>query len=66
MIDITNLLPGGLTLTFAENGQNTGGTLSVLSGGVQKTAFSIVGGVFNASHFSIASDGATGAAIVYH
>jgi hypothetical protein len=66
VIDLTNLLPSGLTVTFAENAQNTGGTLAVLSGGIQKTAVIMTGGVFSQSHFSVASDGGTGSAIGYH
>jgi Ca2+-binding RTX toxin-like protein len=66
LIDITNLLPSGLALAFAENGQNTGGTLTVLSNGVQKAAITLNGGIFNQSHFGVGSDGGTGAAINYH
>jgi hypothetical protein len=66
VIDVTNLLPGGVTVTFAEIGQNTGGTLTVLTGGVQKAAMTLSGGVFSQSHFSVASDGANGTALSYH
>lgn len=65
LIDITNLLPSGMTLAFAENGQNTGATLTVLSNGVQKAAITLTGN-FNASNFTVVSDGGAGTAIGYH
>jgi hypothetical protein len=71
LIDITGLTyaasgAGQTTIGFTENGQHTGGSLTVSTGGVQKTAITLTGGIFNQGSFTAGSDNAGGTLIRYH
>ena len=71
LIDITGLAwaasgSGQTTFGFTENSQHTGGSLTVSTGGVQRTAITLTGGIFNPGSFTAGSDNAGGTLLKYH
>ena len=71
VIDITGLGyaasgPNLTTIGFTENSQHTGGSLTVSAGGLQKTAMTLTGGIFNQGSFTVGSDNAGGTLLRYH